>query len=53
MASLTGIRHNLLPYWLTQYPDHELVGAPIDEAAKPPRRCSANAVTQWPARRSV
>jgi glucokinase len=34
VASLTGIRHNLLPYWLTQYPDHELVGTPIDEAAK-------------------
>ena len=34
VASLTGIRHNLLPYWLTQYPDHELAGAPIDEAAK-------------------
>ena len=34
VASLTGIRHNLLPYWLTQYPDHQLVGLPIDEAAK-------------------
>jgi predicted NBD/HSP70 family sugar kinase len=34
VASLTGIRHNLLPYWLTQYPNHELVGTPIDEAAK-------------------
>lgn len=34
VASLTGIRQNLLPYWLTQYPEHELVGSPIDEAAK-------------------
>jgi glucokinase len=34
VASLTGIRHNLLPYWLTRYPDHELVGTPIDTAAK-------------------
>ncbi|MEP7202132.1 MAG: ROK family protein [Ilumatobacteraceae bacterium] len=34
VASLTGIRHNLLPYWLTRYPHHELVGMPIDEAAK-------------------
>jgi predicted NBD/HSP70 family sugar kinase len=34
IASLTGIRHNLLPYWLTRYPDHELAGLPIDEAAK-------------------
>ena len=34
VASLTGIRRNLLPYWLTQYPQHELVGMPIDDAAK-------------------
>ena len=34
VASLTGIRHNLLPYWLTRYPQHELVGMPIDQAAK-------------------
>jgi predicted NBD/HSP70 family sugar kinase len=34
VASLTGIRHNLLPYWLTRYPHHELVGVPIDQAAK-------------------
>jgi glucokinase len=33
VASLTGIRINLLPYWLTRYPDHELVGSdPIDAA---------------------
>jgi glucokinase len=24
VASLTGIEKNLLPYWLTQFPDHEL-----------------------------
>jgi len=24
IASLTGIRNNLLPYWLTRYPDHPL-----------------------------
>ncbi len=34
VASLTGIRHNLLPYWLTRYPHHELVGMPIGQAAK-------------------
>lgn len=34
VASLTGIRRNLLPYWLSRYPQHELVGRPIDEAAK-------------------
>jgi predicted NBD/HSP70 family sugar kinase len=24
VASLTGIEHNLLPYWLARFPDHEL-----------------------------
>jgi glucokinase len=33
-ASLTGIQNNLLPYWLTRYPDHPLVGQPIGRAAK-------------------
>ena len=28
VASLTGIELNLLPYWLTQFPDHELHQAP-------------------------
>jgi predicted NBD/HSP70 family sugar kinase len=31
VASLTGICNNLLPYWLTRYPDHPLVGVdPVD-----------------------
>ncbi|MBJ8343073.1 ROK family protein [Antrihabitans sp. YC2-6] len=35
VASLTGIQNNLLPYWLTQYPDHPLHGVtPPKEAAK-------------------
>ena len=34
LASLTGIRRNLLPYWLTRFPDHELASLPIDAAAK-------------------
>ena len=34
VASLTGIRNNLLPYWLTQYPSHELASMPIGDAAK-------------------
>jgi glucokinase len=34
VASLTGIQRNLLPYWLTRYPDHELAGVPIAKAAK-------------------
>ena len=34
VASLSGIQNNLLPYWLTQYPDHPLAGLPINAAAK-------------------
>jgi predicted NBD/HSP70 family sugar kinase len=34
VASLTGIRQNLLPYWLTQYPDHPLHGVDIADASK-------------------
>jgi glucokinase len=34
VASLTGITRNLLPYWLTRYPDHELHGVDIAKAAK-------------------
>ena len=35
VASLTGIEKNLLPYWLTQFPDHPLAKEPsIAKAAK-------------------
>jgi glucokinase len=35
VASLTGITKNLLPYWLSRYPDHELARVPsVQEAAK-------------------
>ena len=34
VASLTGILNNLLPYWLTRYPDHELAGVEPRVAAK-------------------
>ena len=34
VASLTGIVRNLLPYWLTRYPDHPLAALPIADAAK-------------------
>jgi glucokinase len=35
VASLTGIEKNLLPYWLSRFPDHELGGAgSVAEAAK-------------------
>ena len=34
IASLTGIKNNLLPYWLTRFPDHPLASEPIDRAAK-------------------
>lgn len=33
VASLTGITKNLLPYWLTRFPDHELASAPSIAAA--------------------
>jgi glucokinase len=34
VASLTGIQRNLLPYWLTRYPGHELAGVPVAAGAK-------------------
>jgi glucokinase len=34
IASLTGITRNLLPYWLTRFPDHELARVDIMRAAK-------------------
>jgi glucokinase len=34
VASLSAIEKNLLPYWLTQFPDHELAGQPLSVAAK-------------------
>jgi predicted NBD/HSP70 family sugar kinase len=34
VASLTGIEKNLLPYWLTRFPDHELGRVDIAKAAK-------------------
>lgn len=34
VASLTGIVRNLLPYWLTRYPEHPLAGMPLADAAK-------------------
>ncbi|HUA31454.1 MAG TPA: ROK family protein [Streptosporangiaceae bacterium] len=34
VASLTGIEKNLLPYWLTRYPDHELARVDPGRAAK-------------------
>jgi glucokinase len=34
IASLTGIKNNLLPYWLGRFPDHPLAQEPLAEAAK-------------------
>jgi len=34
VASLTGIERNLLPYWLSRYPGHELATVPLAKAAK-------------------
>jgi predicted NBD/HSP70 family sugar kinase len=40
IASLRGIEKNLLPYWLTRYPEHPLAGLPIRDAAKQVRTCA-------------
>lgn len=34
IASLMGIKRNLLPYWLTRYPNHELAAQPAEKGAK-------------------
>lgn len=34
VASLTGIVRNLLPYWLSRYPEHPLSAMPLADAAK-------------------
>jgi predicted NBD/HSP70 family sugar kinase len=34
IASLTGITNNLLPYWLSRFPDHELAPYDVKRAAK-------------------
>jgi glucokinase len=34
VASLTGIQKNLLPYWVSRFPDHELAAVPAGTAAK-------------------
>lgn len=34
IASLTGIKKNLLPYWLSRFPGHPLAAEPVDKAAK-------------------
>jgi glucokinase len=41
VASLTGILKNLLPYWLSRYPDHPLAAMPIAQAAKSARGLAA------------
>ncbi len=33
-ASLTGTQNNLLPFWLSRYPDHPLHGIPAGDAAR-------------------
>jgi glucokinase len=42
MASLTGIELNLLPYWLTRFPGHELGGMEPAKAAKLVRSYAEN-----------
>jgi glucokinase len=42
VASLTGIQNNLLPYWLSRYPGHELGAMPLTAAAKLVRKYAEN-----------
>jgi predicted NBD/HSP70 family sugar kinase len=41
-ASLTGIIRNLLPYWLSRFPGHELASQPILDAARSLRGYAEN-----------
>jgi glucokinase len=34
VASLSGIQRNLLPYWVTRFPGHEVAGLPVAEGAR-------------------
>jgi predicted NBD/HSP70 family sugar kinase len=34
VASLSGLERNLLPYWLTKYPDHPVASLPGKDAAR-------------------
>ena len=42
VASLTGIVKNLLPYWLSRYPDHPLAAMELRAAAKSVRGLAAD-----------
>jgi glucokinase len=42
VASLTGIVKNLLPYWLSRYPDHPLAAMDVAVAAKAVRGLAAD-----------
>jgi predicted NBD/HSP70 family sugar kinase len=42
VASLSGIMRNLLPYWLSRYPEHPLAALPLAQAAKEVRSYGAD-----------
>lgn len=42
LASLSGIRNNLLPYWLGRHPEHPLAAVDPDHAAKQLRTLAAH-----------
>ena len=52
VASLTGIEKNLLPYWLSRYPDHPLAKSSRSKAAKLVRSLRREAATRWRSRSS-
>ena len=49
IASLSGIERNLLPYWLTRYPDHPLAEIAARSPSGAAGRCAATArtATSW------
>ncbi len=53
VASLSGIENNLLPYWLTRYPDHPLAAEDsISSGRQASCAASARPATRWRCRSS-
>jgi hypothetical protein len=47
VASLTGIENNLLPYWLTQFPDHPLGAIEVPDEAGDRFVPTVRPATRW------
>ena len=54
VASLTGIEKNLLPYWLSRFPEHELTGiSPQGHRGEAGPRVRRAPATRWRSRSST